>query len=185
MIAQRCIIAWAPQVEEARHFQLRALFLTLEATLGHAFAFHDHDQIKCMEKSFWNPAILDYQGLCAGIAIRGIYTIQGIDRGRGKSGDRCYPKEGKDTEKEISTTARSRGDAGSRAKGTEKACWSCGETTCAEQGVWCEAEEESGIQGEDGRVPKGVCADSKSQGKSGQKERGVSGEAQSRSDGVE
>lgn len=77
-ITHRCIIAWAPQVEEARHFQLRALFLSLEATLSHAFAFHNHDQKKSMEKSFWDPAILDYQGLCAGSSLREIYMFKGF-----------------------------------------------------------------------------------------------------------
>jgi len=77
-ISHRCIIAWAPQVEAVRHFQLRVLFLSLEATLSHVFAFHDHDQMKSMEKSFWNPAILDYQGLCMGSSLREIYTFRDL-----------------------------------------------------------------------------------------------------------
>jgi hypothetical protein len=77
-IAHRCIIAWAPQVDKARHFQLRSLFLTLEATLSHVFAFHEHDQMKSMEKSYWDPAILDYSGLCLGSSLREIYMFQGF-----------------------------------------------------------------------------------------------------------
>jgi hypothetical protein len=77
-VARKCIIAWAPPVEDIRHFQLQALFLTLEATLSHAFAFHDHDYMKSMEKSFWDPAILDYQGLCLGSSLREIYNLKGF-----------------------------------------------------------------------------------------------------------
>jgi len=75
-ITHRCIIAWAPQVKSIRHHHLQLLFLVLEATLSHAYAMHDHDQMKSMEKAFWNPATLDYQGLCFGSALREIYTIE-------------------------------------------------------------------------------------------------------------
>lgn len=75
-VAHRCIIAWAPLVESTRHHHLRLLFLILEATLSHAYAMHDHDQMKSMEKAFWNPATLDYEGLCYGSALRETYNIQ-------------------------------------------------------------------------------------------------------------
>jgi len=75
-IAHRCIIAWAPQVESIRHHHLQLLFLVLEATLSHAYAMHDHDQMKSMEKAFWNPATLDYQGLCSRSALQEAYFIE-------------------------------------------------------------------------------------------------------------
>ena len=77
-IAHRSIIAWAPLVEPVRHFQLQMLFLTLEATFSHVFAMHDHNYMKSLEKSFWDPSTLDYQGLCSGSSLREIYALQGF-----------------------------------------------------------------------------------------------------------
>lgn len=77
-IAHRSIIAWAPLVEPVRHFQLQMLFLTLEATFSHVFAMHDHNYMKSLEKSFWNPATLDYQGLCSGSSLREIHELKGF-----------------------------------------------------------------------------------------------------------